>query len=76
MGEDQKIDDVESIEAKVPEIENYLQAIGSIGNGFKWFFKNHPKKTIFGFVALFAVALILYNNINILKEIYNLVPSQ
>ena len=43
--------------------------------GFSFFFTNYKKTTIFLLVALFAVALILYNNINVVKEIYGIIPS-
>jgi hypothetical protein len=73
MGE--QIDVIEAEEFKTPEVKTGLQAFSLIVTGFSFFFTNYKKTTIFLLVALFAVALILYNNINVVKEIYGIIPS-
>jgi hypothetical protein len=74
MGNDQ-IDIIEGEEFKTPEVKTGLQAFALIVSGLSFFFSNYRKTTIFLLVALFAVALILYNNINVVKELYNILPQ-
>ncbi len=69
------VDVIEAQEFKVPAVGTGSQAFLLIIAGFSFFFTNYKKTTIFLLVALFAVALILYNNINVVKEIYGIIPS-
>jgi hypothetical protein len=71
MGEE-TIDVIESEEFKTPEIKTRLQAFSMMFTAISFFWSNDKKKVIFLLVALFAVALILYNNIDLITEIYNL----
>lgn len=71
----EQIDVIEPEEFKTPEIKTPLQAFALIATGFSFFFTNYKKTTIFLLIALFTVALVLYNNVNIIKELYGLVPS-
>lgn len=74
MGNEQ-IDVIEGEEFKTPEVKTGLQAFSLIVSGFSFFWSNYRKTTIFILVAIFAVALILYNNVNIVREIYGLLPQ-
>jgi hypothetical protein len=75
MGEE-KIDVIEPEEFKTPQVSTGLQAFSLIVAGISFYWTNYRKSTIFILVALFAVALILYNNVNVLREIYSIVPGQ
>ena len=70
-----QIDVIEPEEFKTPEVKTGLQAFALIVTGFSFFFSNYKKTTIFLLVAAFAVALILYNNINVIKELYSILPQ-
>lgn len=68
------IDVIEPEEFKTPQISTPLQAFALIATGLSFFFSNYRKTTIFILVASFAIALILYNNINVVRELYKIIP--
>jgi len=70
MGE--QIDVIEAEEFKTPEVKTGLQAFSLIVTGFSFFFTNYKKTTIFLLIAVFVFALVLYNNVNLIKEVYSL----
>lgn len=66
------VDVIEAQEFKVPAVSTGSQAFLLIVAGFQFFFTNYKKTTIFLLIALFVFALVLYNNVNLIKEVYSL----
>jgi len=75
MGEE-IIEEVKAEEFKTPQISTRLQAFSLIFTGLAFFWANDRKKLIFLLIASLALSVILYNNINLLKEIYSLTGQQ
>jgi len=71
MGEEQ-IDVIASEEFKTPEIKTRGQAFLLLFTAISFFWSNDRKKVIAFLVIVLATSLILYNNINVVTEIYNL----
>jgi hypothetical protein len=74
MGDD-KIEIIEAEKVEVPQVSSSLQALNLIYQGFAYFFENHPKKTIAFLLTIVALALILYLNINVYREVLNVVDK-
>jgi hypothetical protein len=75
MGEE-KIEVIEAEKVEVPQVSTGLQALNLIYQGFAYFFQNHPKKTVAFLAVIVALALILYLNINVYKEVIGVVGGQ
>ena len=72
---DEVIDIVPEEDFKTPKISTRGQAFLLLFKALGFFWENDKKKMIALIVASFAVALILYNNINVVKEIYSILPQ-
>lgn len=69
---DEIVESVQAEEFKTPVISTRGQAFLLLFKAISFFWDNDRKKVIAFLVLSFAVALILYNNINVVTEIYNL----
>ena len=74
MGEE-IVETILSEEFKTPEIKTRLQAFALIATGLSFFWSNDRKVMIFLLIASFVVALVLYNNVNLITEVYKLLPK-
>jgi len=67
MGEVEQ-DDLDEIKADVQKITNWLQAIGSIVQGFKYFLKNARFWTLVTLLGLLFVIMNIVNDLKGFKE--------
>ena len=73
MGEE-TVETIQAEEFKTPVISTRGQAFLLLFKSMGFFWENDRKKVIAFLVLSFAIALILYNNINVIEEIYKRVP--